>query len=135
MENKNSFKLLNVVLLESLFKREAHINYDAQGFDNKISINLDSKQQENNLQIFLTVIFSSGVEEKSDIVAEVKMLGIFEIHDNNIPTDVLSKINGPAIIFPFIREHIASCSLKAGVRPIFLPPVNFVELVREEQNK
>lgn len=37
-------------------------------------------------------------------------------------------INGPAIIFPFLREHLASMSLKAGIPPIMLPPINFIKL-------
>ncbi|NCD10471.1 MAG: preprotein translocase, partial [Negativicutes bacterium] len=34
-------------------------------------------------------------------------------------------VNGAAIIYPYIREHLTSLSVKAGVGIILLPPANF----------
>ena len=35
------------------------------------------------------------------------------------------RVNGAAIIFPYIREHLTNLSAKAGVGLIMLPPFNF----------
>ncbi len=42
-------------------------------------------------------------------------------------------INAPSIMFPFVREFLAGISLKAGLQPILLHPVNFAALA--EQSK
>jgi preprotein translocase subunit SecB len=41
--------------------------------------------------------------------------------------DEFGKINGAAIIFPYIREHITNIFLEAGIGAIILPPVNFTK--------
>jgi preprotein translocase subunit SecB len=35
-----------------------------------------------------------------------------------------SRLNAPALIFPYVRETIASTSLKAGIPPVIIPPIN-----------
>ena len=57
------------------------------------------------------------------------MVGIFECIGESQLKDYekFGKINGAAIIFPYIREHITNLSMKAGLGPIILPPVNFTK--------
>jgi preprotein translocase subunit SecB len=64
------------------------------------------------------------------------MIGVF-ICDSDaiIPIDQFAKANGPAIMFPFLREHLASITLKAGISPILLPSVNFIRLSEENKAK
>ena len=62
------------------------------------------------------------------------MVGIFECPtetDVQLSIENFSKVNAPAIIFPFVREHLASVSMKAGINPILLPAVNFVKLANK----
>jgi preprotein translocase subunit SecB len=56
------------------------------------------------------------------------MVGVFEcVGESELKDyDLFGRVNGAAIIFPYIREHISGLSLKAGLGPIILPPVNFV---------
>jgi preprotein translocase subunit SecB len=61
----------------------------------------------------------AGVFRKSETVTEEQF--------NNF-----CDINAPAIIFPFVREIIATQTAKAGVQPVVIQPINFVELA---QNK
>jgi len=37
--------------------------------------------------------------------------------------------HAPALMFPYIREHIAMVTQKAGVKPVLLPPVNIFALM------
>jgi preprotein translocase subunit SecB len=68
-------------------------------------------------------------QEIEQVKIKVKMVGIFEcigeteLHD----FEEFGRINGSAIIFPYIREHIANVSLKAGIGAIILPPINFTK--------
>jgi len=132
---KSSYKLLNIILVESQFKREPEINYDAENFKSDIHINIENQKKENKLFVILTIDFKAGIADKNQIFSRIKMLGIFEYsRDDIISVDNFAQINGPAIIFPFVREHLATLSLKAGINPILLPPINFVKLSQEKKN-
>ena len=54
------------------------------------------------------------------------MLGGFEKYGEPILTDDKFKaINAPAIIYPFIREHLHNLCQKSGIPNVLLPTVNF----------
>lgn len=64
------------------------------------------------------------------------MVGLFTVPNNSpLPIEVFTNVNAPAIIFPFLREHLASISMKAGIQPIMLQPVNFVKNSEVEKNE
>ncbi|WP_353685157.1 protein-export chaperone SecB [Thermodesulfovibrio sp. 3907-1M] len=44
-------------------------------------------------------------------------------------------INCSSIIFPFIRESIADLTIKAGLPPLILDPVNFVAMYESSKEK
>ncbi|GAB4130821.1 MAG: hypothetical protein OHK0045_17840 [Raineya sp.] len=68
-------------------------------------------------------------DKEKEIEASIRMLGTFQCPENpHIPIEDFAKINAPAIIFPFVREHLASVSMKAGINAILLPPINFVKM-------
>lgn len=52
-----------------------------------------------------------------------------EISDEEIEKVCL--INCAAIIFPYLREHLADLTRRSGLPPYHLPPVNFVRLYKE----
>ncbi len=127
-ENKN-YKLLNIILIKSTFDREANIQFSNPDFNNALNINVEDSKKENKLFITVTVSLDATLKEEKQFSFLTRYVGIFEFDDNlELSLDQFSKINGPAIIFPFIREHIANLSLKAGIDPILLPPINFVHL-------
>lgn len=133
MSKETTYRLLNIILLESNFKRVPVIHFGSPDSKVDININIDNKVEKNKLFVTLSITFVSGKEDTpKEIEASVRTLGIFEFSDDSvISTNNFGQINGPAIIFPFIREHIASISLKAGINPIILPIVNFVKLAEE----
>lgn len=45
-----------------------------------------------------------------------------------------SKLNAPAIAFPFLRSFISNFTLNAGYNPIILPAFNFSEVVEVSQD-
>lgn len=126
---KKTYKLLNIALLESFFKRATIINFENTKFKNNLNIETENSTENNHLFVTVTVDYLSMLEEKKVIEAKIIMSGIFE-YDNEpiLPIEKFARINAPAIIFPFIREHLASISLKAGIQSILLPPINFVKL-------
>lgn len=130
MSEGSKYKLLNIILLKSDFEREDEINFANPDFSSNIDINFDNQESEDKLFVNLIISFWAGVADNKQIKAFIKMLGIFEYNkdSNAISLEEFAKINAPAIIFPFVREHLASLSTKAGINPILLPPINFVKL-------
>lgn len=64
----------------------------------------------------------------------VEMTGIFTHTENlSFPLKDFATINAPAILFPFVREHVATLTSKADINTVLLPPVNFVALAQEQQ--
>ena len=131
----NTYQLESINLIESFFKREPEISYESDEFSSNIDIKSGYNIEDNKLLVMLEIEFYAGIPEKKQIIISVKMLGVFKkLNTEGISIDKFAKINAPAIIFPFIREHIATLSLKAGIYPILLPPINFVKLGEEKQD-
>lgn len=132
MSVQQSYKLLNIVLIESQFKRIPEISFNSPEFENHININLEDQRLDNKIFITVTLNFTAGKSNEEEIKALIKYLGIFEFENSSeLPLDEFAKVNGPAIIFPFMREHLATISMKAGIAPILLPPINFVKFTNE----
>ncbi len=52
--------------------------------------------------------------------------------------DKIFKVNCLSILYPFLRETVAEITRKAGLQPLLLSPVNFVEMYNQsiaEKNK
>lgn len=127
---KGAVRVLQIFLMESQFRRVNKLTYDEKDpvnaeIDLSPTVDKEHKRIGTELQIKATIT----KENVNEVEALIRMVGIFEYND--IPDAMLEefpKVNAPAIIFPFIREHLMSTSLKAGIKPIILAPVNFVQL-------
>ncbi len=132
----STLKIRSIFLLESNFKRSPNVTIDgAEIFGATMEVHAGEVKDEEDT-IFSDLIVNSEVRYKDQIQAEakVRMVGIFKTE--NASPDEKKKfafINCPAIIFPFIREQIASLYAKSGLKPYMLDPVNFVKLVDEQQ--
>jgi preprotein translocase subunit SecB len=134
MATNNPFNLTHLILLESNFKREWTLNLEHPEFGSSIDLQVEDTTEENILSVYLKLTYSAGVGDSKEITAYVNMVGVFDIENiGDIPTEQFAKINAPAIIFPFVREHLSSLSTKSGINPILLQPVNFVK--RNEAKK
>ena len=132
MENKgqSGFKIQNIILLEVNFKRINEVKF-GDDLDNNLNINIEVNLAGDIVNVVETANFvqknNDGIEQ---VIIMVKMIGIFQREGDAAISDMdkFGQINGAAIIFPFIREHISNLSLKACIPAIMLPPVNFVSL-------
>lgn len=128
MEDNKNYQIKSIVLSESQFSREALIDFNFEGYNHDVQVNLDSKfnVKTNELQIGLTLKYELGNEVKKDVKAVISFIGIFHCpSEPSVPIDTFEKLNGPAIIFPFVREHLAGLTMKAMLPPILLPSFNF----------
>lgn len=126
---KSGFRINNLLLLESSFKRINNVQFDVATPELNMHINTEVGVQDNIISVAETVTLSQKFNNEEQFSFVVKMVGIFErIGDTPLTDyDAFGKVNGAAIIFPYIREHITNLSLKAGLGPIILPPVNFTD--------
>ena len=139
MENindlKSSFSVESILLTESNFSRKGNIKFNDSDSEVTFETGVGSKENTINVKLKTTVINKYNNEEQYRI--EVTMVGVFKCNGNPTPEQKVSfgRINCAAIIFPFIREHIANIALKAGLGVVILPPVNFTKInTKENQN-
>ncbi len=134
MTDAVKYKIVNIILVDSQFWRNQIIDYTSSNIKNNVQIETSLSKNNEILSVYLTLKFDLTIDEKEVIKSKIAMVGIFECTENpELPEDTFGKINAPAIIFPFVREHLASMSLKAGIEPIILPPVNFVQLAEAKK--
>lgn len=136
MEKKETYRLNKIILLESHFRREPEINFQNNQTKNDINIDIKSNVKDKIINVVETLDFRSYEKDKNNVEAKIVMAGIFESCDKPpVSVENFVEVNAPAIIFPFIREHLSTVSLKAGIKPILLPPVNFIELAKNRKEK
>lgn len=123
---ESGFRILNLLLLESSFKREPNLTLQMDKITSKLDVNVGVQINENIVYVTETVNFTNKVEDVTEVSIEVVMVGVFEKYgQSNLDLDTFGKINGAAIIYPYVREHVTNLSAKAGMGLIFLPPFNF----------
>lgn len=132
-------KLKSVFLLANQFNRMPELSFDDDAIYNttadiEINHEIFPKQQK------IGVIFSYGIKIPADKeegffqidyssihFAELEINNYSETEEQKQYIDRFININVAAMIFPFIREHLANTTMKAGMSPLIIPSINFVE--------
>lgn len=80
----------------------------------------------------LHLTISAGEGETSPFVLDVSMAGRFEqdAADANLPMDTFLRVNGPALVLPFVRELVANITVRSRYGLVLLPTLNVVALVQ-----
>ena len=123
----SGFRINNLILLESKFSRinEVQFKKETPKLDIKIETEVSVQDKVISVGEKVTLVQKEDATEQFSFV--VKMVGIFECigEPSLIEYEAFGRVNGAAIIFPYIREHISNTALKAGLGMIIIPPVNF----------
>lgn len=133
MENvtntESGFKVNRILLLESNFNRIPNVSFNNPDVKSNIDISVNSQTIDTKIFVTVTLKFSQLKEQLTEVSCLITMLGEFEqVGVVDIDLDTFGKVNGAAIIYPYIREQLSNLSLKAGLGNIILPPANFVKL-------
>lgn len=129
---ESGFRVTNIILIDSFFSRINTVDFKNPG-KTTFNIQTDVAVNGSNVNVSEEVDLIQEIDDKEQFKFRVKMVGLFErIGSSEIDLETFGKINGAAIIFPYIREHITAISLKAGLGPLILPPVNFA---KQNENK
>jgi preprotein translocase subunit SecB len=107
----------------------------------KTDININSKYNRKEKILSVTLEVSGhGTTENNVIPLEflVTIEGIFKINLenelNNEAMDLISKIKAPQLLFPFVLENIQNLTLRAGIKPLVLPLIDFEKLYSKKNN-
>jgi preprotein translocase subunit SecB len=132
-EKKNiesGFRIHNILLIESKFSRVDNVEFKnpdiKQNVHIEAAVNLDTTN--NIVSIKQTLHYSQEFNGIEQVSATISMIGVFEKFGNSpLTLEQFGQVNGPAIVYPYIREHLSSLSAKAGLGLMFLPPVNLAK--------
>lgn len=134
MQNKMAdfnFELLSVALLKASFERPLELALGSGQVKTITKINVTARVSDNeggNIEVELTVsVDIPTIAGKQSMQVSATMLGVFLPHGNppKEVSDSFSNVNGPAILYPFVREAIANLTIKGNVAPVLLPTMNF----------
>ncbi|MEA1971953.1 MAG: protein-export chaperone SecB [Candidatus Cloacimonadota bacterium] len=132
-------KFENIYLIEDSFKR---IPIISQRLDIKLDFDIERHIEKGKSFIKLKT-YLNLINEKNENEVEIEFSYIAnfkEIKGNeNMKIADFLENNAPALMFPYIRQHIHNKTTIAGLKPLILPPINIVALLNErktnEQNE
>lgn len=124
-----AYSIVNILLLESSFKREGQIDFETVQQAVKVDFGSGKNEATGELLVELSVVLTATQAEAAFAYeARVKMIGLFrKTGEGELDEDFFMNQNAPAIIFPFVREHITSLCRQAALNNVFLPPLNFTK--------
>jgi len=123
---KSGFKLLKIMLIESHFERQPIVTFDNPDIKDNTNVSVNVDIEDNIVNVFERIDYQQVFEDQVEIECSITMFGQFaKIGEDEIDMKMFGKINGAAIVFPYIREHLSNLSAKAGLGLILLPPINF----------
>ena len=128
------YRILKVTLTKSIFELP-HSSYQPKG-DLKLGLHRNNNVELKDKQ-FTVPLNVKVLEKESGFKMEVTMLGHFEVlteDTQELDFKSFCNVNAPAIIYPYVRQHVRNLSLEAGFnKPIILPIVNFVKFAESAE--
>ncbi|MBQ6577200.1 MAG: protein-export chaperone SecB [Bacteroidales bacterium] len=133
---ESGYRIDNIILVDSNFHRVNDVNFGEE-VKNNLDIHTNVSVNGNQIIVDETVTVSQKYGDDEQVNISVRMVGLFaKIGESPITNlEEFGKVNGAAIIYPFIREIISNTSIKAGLPAIILPPVNFTSQTQKEEEK
>lgn len=126
----------SIFVVSSNFKRESIVSND-------ISLNFSMNIDQNFFSsdecdiVFGFKVEGESIEEpgKIDFIVETVHVAKFKV-DEESPNMELEKFilnSAPAIMFPYIRNHIHSMTMNSGMKPVLLAPLNITKMIKEAE--
>lgn len=131
-----SFKA--IILINENFRRLPDAPIDSEI---KVHFNFSAQKNEGNDDYYAelkTTLKMLHKESKVEVLSlECVFLGVFSCMqgEENMDMDSFIKNSCPALMFPYIREHISTVTQKAGIKPVLLAPINIIALLNKEEKE
>lgn len=127
----------SIILKHLEFQRKPDI-------DDKPELDVDIKYGKsitpNNKQLVcelgVSVKQEGKTKEESSFVLSCSMIGMFSAvpEDINMDLNKFAEINAAAAMFPYLREIITNITIKSGLKPVILAPINFYSLLKDSHS-
>jgi preprotein translocase subunit SecB len=125
---ESGFKVINILLMENFFKREVVVNFNEPEIETIVNIDVSVQVEKNFVFVTEVLDYQQKYKSETEVAARIKMVGVFEkIGEPKLDVNEFGNINGAAIVFPYIREHLTNLSAKSGIGLVVLPPFNFTK--------
>ena len=122
---ESGFRILNILLLDSSFNRVQNVVFNNPEIKQEVNVDVNVSVNGNTVGVSEQLIYNQIFTDVEQVTANIKLVGVFEkTGDSPLDLEQFGQVNGAAIIYPFIREHLSSLSAKAGLGLIFLQPIN-----------
>lgn len=132
----SNFKILNLLLTESSFKRETIVHFEEQPIERKIEVDVSVSIDGNNVLVQVTLEYEQVFEGVTEVECMIRYLGMFEYTGfGPMELENFGRTNGAAMIFPYIREYFTTLTTKSGMGLIFIPPFAFLSDKKEDEEK
>lgn len=136
MEQIAQFRFEGYKIVKSLLEikstdisKDLSLNFDLSGIDNR---------SERTFKLTMTVVIS---DKAGNLKAEICAIGQYQFDEGNDERQLgnFFNMNAPAILFPYVRAHIATLSTLCGLKtPLILPTLNLsglAELLAKQTEK
>lgn len=126
----------SIILIDQKFKRLPNVSESCELFiDVEHDWGGEGSDYVSEIKTNLRLLDIKNNEES--FILEFTMMGFFSVSNEapNLNIEDYIRELSPALMFPYIREHISSVSIKAGIKPILLPPTNIRALINETDKK
>lgn len=102
-----------------------------QGTDVSMDLGLELSHDYIDAENVLKFTLSAELKGNgAPVVLKLSMGSLFKFEkkpDTSLKLGQIAEINCASIVFPFVREAMADLTRRAGLQPIILQPINFVD--------
>lgn len=118
------------------YKRNYHFHSEGEEISLEFQLNAQASISESNSEAIIILsckIFEDEYREnKAPFYLDLSMRGFFDCVGE---VDISSfKLNGMAILLPYLRSIITSFTAQSGISPVILPPINVFKLFDDENH-
>jgi preprotein translocase subunit SecB len=102
--------------------------------DINIDMHTNAQRLDNgSFEVVLKLTAEASVEERPVFLVEVQQAGLFTLSGfSEQEQAVILSTYCPNILFPYLREVVSDLTLKGGMMPLILQPVNFDALYAQQ---
>jgi|SRR5271157_798304 len=138
-EKKNATINVVAIVLEKLeFERQQQISsaiFSSDGSITTVNLKLEAKieRQFSEDKTKLLTKFQLKVSDADNTLSILcRVAGLFvQTEDGSMNLEEFAKVNAPTFLLPYVRENISTVTMKAGLPPIILPPLNMLKFINE----
>lgn len=136
MKKQPGIQFKGIILTKENFSREKIVSEDYVA-NVSFDIKHNTLEGRNDANVEITTSVEGIVDKKQCFNLTFSMVGIFSYlpGEENMEMENFTKYNAPALMFPYIREHIVTITQKSGLKPLMLAPTNIVALLDEKNDE